>query len=53
MFRRVNSKCAHQVRPPPGRIQGSAAFYCSSRQACLKLCCEPRKLNRDRRSADS
>ena len=22
MFMRVNSKCAHQVRPPPGRIRG-------------------------------
>ncbi len=25
MFMRVNSKCAHLVRPPPGRRQGSAA----------------------------
>jgi hypothetical protein len=25
MFMRVNSKCAHQVRPPRGRIEGSAA----------------------------
>ncbi len=25
MFMRVNSKCAHQVRPPLGRIHGSAA----------------------------
>jgi len=24
MFMRVNSKCAHQVRPPPGRIPGEA-----------------------------
>jgi hypothetical protein len=22
MFMRVNSKCAHQVRPPPGQIKG-------------------------------
>jgi hypothetical protein len=25
MFMRVNSKCAHQARPPLGRIQRSAA----------------------------
>jgi hypothetical protein len=25
MFMRVNSKCAHQVRPPLGRIRASAA----------------------------
>jgi hypothetical protein len=24
MFMRVNSKCAHQVRPPPGREQAAA-----------------------------
>ena len=25
MFMRVNSKCAHQLRPPPGRIERNAA----------------------------
>ena len=25
MFMRVNSKCAHQLRPPPGRVERNAA----------------------------
>ena len=33
MFMRVNSKCAHQVRPPPGRIRRSAAVGYSCRDS--------------------